>query len=155
MLPLFFCYVEIFHQTHNHQHPGVHMADSIPLPALAGKEIVAEFIGLDPTVLGSEGELMKFCGHVQLRDLFSYIFWVSTGLAMSFGDKGNKRSWDSAGLTFFLVSSYLFFCLCLRVLVSLNNIERVAMKLSVSWKENYYRFLKNQFFNVSSSCRSD
>lgn len=74
VLPLFFCYVEIFHQIHIHQHPGVHMADSVPLPALAGKEIVAEYIGLDPTVLGSEGELMKFRGHVRLRDLFSHIF---------------------------------------------------------------------------------
>lgn len=50
------------------------MADSVPLPALAGKEIIAEYIGLDPTVLGSEGELMKFHGHVRLRDLFSHIF---------------------------------------------------------------------------------
>lgn len=68
------------------------MAESAPLPALAGKEIVAEYIGLDPTVLGSEGELMKFCGHVRLRNLFSHIFLVSAGLAMYSGDEVNKWS---------------------------------------------------------------
>lgn len=66
------------------------MAESVPLPALAGKEMVAEYIGLDPTVLGSEGELMKFHGQAQLRNLFSHIFRVSAGLAMSFGDEVNK-----------------------------------------------------------------
>lgn len=52
----------------------MHVAESVLLPALAGKEIVAEYIGLSPTVLGSEGELMKFCGRVQQRNLFSHIF---------------------------------------------------------------------------------
>jgi len=49
------------------------MAESVQAEVLAGKEIVAEYIGLDPALLGVRGELMKFCGRVQLRNLFSHI----------------------------------------------------------------------------------
>lgn len=39
-------------QTHIHQHHEVSIAKSVQTEVLAGKEIVAEHTGLDPTLLG-------------------------------------------------------------------------------------------------------